>query len=381
VRVLTVVPHYLPGYKAGGPVRTIINLVDWLGAEFEFLILTADRDFGERQPYANVCVDTWQAVDKAQVCYLPPKALQLWRWPARLNKFPYDVLYLNSYFTSTTRHLLWLRYARLLPDTPVIVAPRGEFSPGALALKPKKKRMYLSVARLLRLSDSVVWQASSELEKMDIMRAVTARSIQVAPNLPTRNMPTVVSQRAQKNISHLKVVFFARISRKKNLDYALRLFHSAEGTIEFDIYGPLEDMMYWQECQAIISGLPSNVRVEYKGSVEPERVNEVLARYHLLLLPTRGENFGHAILEALQAGCPVLISDQTPWRELSAAQAGWDLPLEQPEQFTAVIDRTVAMDAAEFTRWSDGARRFGERFAADPAVLEANRQLFSTSVR
>ena len=76
LRILTVVPNYLPGYEAGGPIRTIANMVEWFGDEFTFLIITADRDLGDTQPYTDIRVNEWQRVGKAQVCYLsPPRPL------------------------------------------------------------------------------------------------------------------------------------------------------------------------------------------------------------------------------------------------------------------------------------------------------------------
>jgi len=64
--ILTFVGCYLPGYRGGGPIRTIANMVDRLGDEFEFRIITMDRDLGDVKPYENVKVDSWNAVGKEQ---------------------------------------------------------------------------------------------------------------------------------------------------------------------------------------------------------------------------------------------------------------------------------------------------------------------------
>lgn len=57
LRVLVCVPHYLPGMKAGGPIRSLGHLVEHLGEEFEFSLLTADRDLGDTRPYPNVPIN------------------------------------------------------------------------------------------------------------------------------------------------------------------------------------------------------------------------------------------------------------------------------------------------------------------------------------
>ena len=90
----------------------------------------------------------------------------------------------------------------------------------------------------------------------------------------------------------------------KNLQFALEMLKSAHGEIQLDIYGPVDDQVYWKSCVALISGLPNSIRVTYEGSVAQDQVLEVFAKYHFQLLPTLGENFGYTILEGLAAGCP-----------------------------------------------------------------------------
>jgi hypothetical protein len=138
-RILTITGVYLPGYKAGGPVRTLANLVDHLHQEFDFFILTRDRDLGDASPYHGVPSDTWVQQGFAQVCYLSPRHQRLPRFRQHLISNRYDILYLNSFFASITRKLLLLRRLGKIPSRPIIIAPRGEFSPGALQLKWKKK--------------------------------------------------------------------------------------------------------------------------------------------------------------------------------------------------------------------------------------------------
>jgi glycosyltransferase involved in cell wall biosynthesis len=98
----------------------------------------------------------------------------------------------------------------------------------------------------------------------------------------------------------------------------------------------------------------------------------------LFFLPTRGENFGHVISESLQAGCPVLISDQTPWQGLEEKKAGWVNSLLQPERFQAVLQEVLEMDDRLFREWSRGARAYGKQTATDATNFEANRKLFLT---
>lgn len=379
--ILTLTDYYLPGYRAGGPIRTLANMVEQLGDEFTFRIVTRDRDFGEGEPLAGVIPRRWQRVGKAEVLYLAPHDLSARALRRVLCDTEHDVLYLNSFFSpSLTLKPLLLRRLGRVPRRAVVLAPRGEFSPGALRLKAVRKHAFIAAARALGLYEGVLWQASSEYERDDVRRWFGAdAAVHVAPDVPdaaSAARTEALPPRPPKLPGRLDVVFLSRISRKKNLDGALRMLAGVRGEVRLDIYGPLEDEAYWRECQQPIAALPANIRVEYRGAVPYEEVASVMRRHHLFLFPTLGENFGHVILEAFVAGCPVLISDRTPWRALTAERAGWDVPLDDPEAFRAVLQRCVEMSGREHADWSAGAAAFGERFSRNTEVLEQNRALF-----
>ncbi len=357
-------------------------MVASLGHEFDFLVLTSDRDLGSHIPYSGIEPGSWQTVGSAQVMYLPTREKALWRWRRWLRRLNYEVIYLNGCFPNSTIKTLLLRWLGCIPRTPTVLAPRGEFSPGALSLKATKKSIYLALTRQLGFYESIVWQASSKHEKADIVNAlgVNKKQIIIAPNLVEETLSSNASQ-APKRPGSLRAVFLSRITRKKNLHYALEIMSSLRSDIVFDIYGPAEDTTYWQECQSLITKMPANVQVTYHGELDHAKVTDQLSRYHLFLLPTRGENFGHVISEALRAGCPALISDQTPWQELELEMAGWVVPLSQPERYRAVLNAVSDMDHTTWREWSHGARTYGEQAALDPAAVDANRNLFLTAFR
>ena len=310
-KILTFVDFYLPGYKAGGAIRTLANMVERLGDEFQFKIVTLDRDFKDDAAYPGVTVDNWDRVGKAEVFYISPAMRSLRGFKKILCSTKYDVVYLNSFFSPhfTIKPLL-LRRLLLIPDKPLVIAPRGEFSPGALGLKRTKKLLYILVAKILGLYHGTVWQASSEQEEANIRRWFGKDvPVVVAPDLPSLlyakgDLPL----RLEKTKGCLKIVFLSRISRMKNLNGALEMLNGLKGKIEFNVYGPMEDEAYWAECQTIIGSLPGNIEVRYCGSVAHDRVGAVMREHDIFLFPTLGENFGHVILEALCAGCLILIS-------------------------------------------------------------------------
>ncbi len=379
MKILTSVGYYLPGYKSGGPIRTIANMVERLGDEFEFKIVTADRDSGDEKSYPNIDVNNWNRVGKAEVFYMSPNRQSLSDFKRLLCLTEYNILYLNSFFSPhfTIKPLL-LRRLRLIPAKPLIIAPRGEFSSGALGLKSLKKQLYITAAKVFGLYKGAVWQASSEHEKADIRQWFGSEAqVIVAPDLPpVINMADESKAVKDKKKGRLKIIFLSRISRKKNLNGALEMLKGLKGKIEFNIYGPMEDKLYWAECQRIIRGLPENIKVKYRGSIAHDKVGAVMREHNLFFLPTLGENFGHVILEALCGGCPILISDQTPWRDLEEKGVGWDLPLSKPEMFQEVLQKCVDMNDEEYVKWSEKAMEYGIGVTKDAGVVAQNRKLF-----
>lgn len=384
--ILVVYGSYLPGFKGGGPIRSLVNLVDWLGGLFSFQIITSNHDFNEKEPYPGIETAIWQTVGGAQVMYLSPRQMSLAAWHKYLQNIEYDFIYLNSYFDLQTRRILILRRLGMIPDKPVVMAPRGQFSPGALGLKRLKKQLYILFAMRFGLYDNLIWQATNEHEKHDILLTLgrfvpdLAQRIRIAPNLGSRvKMHESKNPSRKKNSSSIRIVFLSRISRKKNLDYGLRLLSCVGGDVVFDIYGPIEDRAYWEECKSILNKLPSNIHVSFRGEIHPHQVHTTLSQYHLFLFPTRGENFGHVILEAMTAGCMILISDQTPWRGLAEKKVGWDIALSKQDRFKEILQICVAMSDDEFMAWSNCATIYAQNFieSHSSSALQSYRNLFS----
>lgn len=381
-RILILADYYLPGYKGGGPVRTLSTVVHQLGDEFDFKVVTLDRDLGDTEPYPELTAGSLQRLDKLEVLYISPRSITLRSLRSVFRNTKYDVLYLNSFFSPNfTIKPLLLRRLRLIPQKPVLVAPRGEFSAGALKLKQLKKLAYLMLAKATGLYNGVVWQASSRYEEKAIRRWFGARvPIKIAPDLAAP-LCEQEPRRREKVAGRLKAAFLSRVSRMKNLDGALEMLGGVRGEVRLDIYGPIEDRKYWEKCQRLIDKLPQNVHVKYGGEVAPDEVINVLSKYDLFFLPTLGENFGHVVLEALLAGCPVLISDQTPWRNLQDRGVGWDLPLNRPGEFQSVLQRFVEMDNDVHQTHSKHARAFGVSQARDQTLVEKSRDLFNFALQ
>jgi glycosyltransferase involved in cell wall biosynthesis len=206
----------------------------------------------------------------------------------------------------------------------------------------------------------------------------------VARNLNSVTIPTIdEASRFPKKTGQLRIAFLSRIAPKKNLDGVLAMLsdETLRGEIDLAIYGPVDDSEHWDRCQEIIRTLPPNIRVHYEGAVENDQVSGTLARHHLFFFPTLGESFGYVILESLLAGCPVLLSDTTPWANLEPAKAGWALPLEDLDSFVDIVQKCIDMDADDHAEWSTGARGFAHAHIENSEPKDEMRRLLLTAAQ
>jgi glycosyltransferase involved in cell wall biosynthesis len=387
-KLFCLIGSYLPGYKAGGPIRTLTNMVSHLSDEFEFLIVTRDRDISDTGPYHNILIDQWNCVGQASVFYASPEMFSFFGMMRLLRDTPHDLLYINSFFSPVTAIMpLIIRRIGLYGNKPVIIAPRGEFSAGALRLKKTKKKLFLAIANFTGIYRKLVWQASSNFESEDIRRTMfykmVAPDIIVAPNLiplPQQGVEEGASlHQVIRTPGPLRIVFLSRISPKKNLDYLLRALNKVTVAVELSIYGPTEDSAYWSQCQSLIQTLPSHIAVTYRGEVTHEKVAKTFTAHDLFVFPTRGENFGHVIYESLAVGTSVIISDQTPW-QADPDGAVEVLALEEPDVWTAVINRRAGFNDQAYAVQRTAAVRYANTYLATSPAIEQNRSLFFSAL-
>ena len=377
--ILCFVSYYLPGFRSGGPVRTIANFVDHLGDEFDIRIVTRDHDALVAEPYPNVVIDAWNTVGKAQVFYASDKMVNLRGIATLLSETSHDVLYLNSFFAFGFTGLpLLARRLGFAPRTPCVIAPRGEFSVGAVTLKATKKQIYMGLVKALGLYQNLHWQASSDFEKADISREFgsVARWVYVAPDLTPVVTPDLntTSSRAP---GPLRFVFLSRISPMKNLDFLLRVLAKVSINVKLAIYGPQEDLQYWEHCLSLIKQLPENINVTLGGNVPQKQVRKVFSEHDVFVFPTRGENFGHVIFESLSAGTPVLVSDQTPWQ--SDGHGGIQvLSLDEP-LWVDTIELWARFDEESLVKRHAAATDYAIQYTANNLPLQQNREVFYTA--
>ncbi len=380
-RVLVFVDYYLPGYKAGGPIASVSRMVKNLRSEYEIFVFTRDRDLGDSHRYPGVTPNVWTAIEGVKVFYADPNHLSTRSLAQVIAPLSPDLIYLNSYFSVLSRRILALHKARRIRNVKLAIAPRGEFSLGALNLKKLRKAIYLKAATATMLNSNVVWHVSSVLEREDVLRAVgsNCKTIIEAPDLLDLEDQFDEGIQIQKEPGKASFAWLSRISRKKNLDGAIQMLNLLHGTVDFHIYGPAEDPAYWAQCQDAINQLNSSVQVHVHGGIAPNDVRLRLAQHHFFLFPTHGENFGHVIPEAMAAGCLVLISDQTPWQDLEAKNAGWVIPLEAGQSWRNHLQMCIDLPNQRYQLLRKSVKQYVEEHAQNQHA-NGNSLLFETAL-
>lgn len=380
INVLCVANFFVPGFKGGGPIRSIANLATSLPERIGFDVFTRDRDLGAKESYPAVAIDAWSPFRRGKVFYAAPKTFGVTGLKIAFRAQRYDVLYLNSLFglkSSLLPHL-WNSYGAG-PRLPTLIAPRGGLTLGALAKNPWRKRIFLFAARWSGLYRRVHWHASSPLEAEDIARQFpdAGPRIHIAPDLvaaPERDEALTTSD---KVAGRLRLIFLSRISPMKNLLGLITYLSGTSAKIDFDIFGPIEDEAYWRECQAALNSLPPNVTTRFMGPVAPEYVGKTFADYDAFALPTFGENFGHVVFESLLVGTPVLISDRTLWRD-DPSGAIATFALEDAQGWSRKLDALAASDAEQHKALRQAALGYAERYIAADSALDLNATMFET---
>ena len=339
-RILIANRYYLPGYKAGGPIRSLSNLATVLSKKYKVFVVTLNRDLGT-SPYTTVPTNKWVCAENGiEVFYLADSEVTLKRWVQLTDFVAPDFIYLNSFFD--LQFSIYLQFLKRCQNivAPLILTPRGELKQNALQISKIKKTIYLKVYKWFLKNNSTKYHACDFEEKMSINRHLGVKN----PVLVAGNLPYIASVKPKnpRLNSALRICTVGRLHKIKNIIYLIDILDKIKNIdIQLTIIGAIDQIDYWKNCCAKLEQLSPNVQWQYLETGDLSWVLEQVASHHLFFSPTLTESFGHSIAEALSVGTPVLISDKTPWRNLEQSGIGWDIPLDKPELYIEAI-RTIS---------------------------------------
>lgn len=351
MKILIITGGFFPGVKCGGPPVSINNFCSLMEGH-DCYIVAKNHDMGETEPYNGIS-EGWNDRGNCKVKYLSDAEYSKRSFAAVMDEIVPDVLYLQSLFHGCTIPCLSLAKDRGIS---VLLAPRGELCPGAMK-KKYKKVPYIAFLKTSRLIDRVSFQYTSRDELEGIRKYFGNENrcfgLMNVPSRPTSSFP-----HGEKRTGTAKLVFLSRIVPKKNLMYAIERVSGLRGSIAFDVFGPIEDKYYFNECMKLADSLDGDITVSYRGTVGQGEAASVFSQYDCFLFPTFSENYGHVIAEALSSGCIVLTSDKTPWTFEGFSEAGRAINLNDELLWKASIQEIVDANEDKMFVSREAARRY-----------------------
>lgn len=346
-KVLIVSSFFYPAFKAGGPVRSLCNLIEIFKQDslYEFDIFCKDRDLGDSKSYNNINSNSWKNNYKgSSVYYIKPGFISRINFIVKSFAKNYNVIYLNSFFdVKFSLFILSLIKLGILKADKIILAPRGELSFGAMTLKSTKKICYIKFFKCLFGDLNISFHYTSQIE-LDESKVLFPEVKSILCSNMHEEIPLYSIK--DKEVGAVNLLFLSRISPKKNLLLALESLVDVKiGIVNFDIVGEIDDQAYWNKCLKIIPTLHENVIVRFHGPIPREEVKEIFIKTHVFILPTLNENYGHAIVEAAVHSNVLLISQYTPWTDLSFNCNKNDSSMDY---YTSSINRILSMDSNDF---------------------------------
>ena len=377
-KILIIYDHFLPAWKAGGPIRSIAQLIDNMSDEFSFYVLTSAYDYQENNILDNIQADRWfNWKDIAFVYYLSNRKSTILNIFSIIKEIQPDIIFINGLFSPVYNIKALIaakRYVNKIYKTRIILSPRGMLHSGALSQKKIKKRLFLDIFSLIGLYKKILWHATDEKEVHCIRNRLSTAQIQIAGNFPKSSVPL---DSPFKNKGELIMGTLALISPMKNHLEILNALRTVQYFVIWHIYGPVKDQHYWGQCNEVVKQLPDNIKVIYHGSIPPDQVSSALEKFHVFILPSKSENFGHAILEALSAGKPVITTNTTPFTNLNEYKAGYTVAINQLEsQLSSAIDQFSKMGSDEFSTYQKGAAHFANNFVNVENLKKQYRAMF-----
>jgi glycosyltransferase involved in cell wall biosynthesis len=370
---------FYPGYKAGGPIKSVTNLSLALQQEIDVFVFTANTDLNETTSYPNIQSNTWiKPIESSnvQVYYCSKNNLNKAIIKSIIKEVNPESIYLNHiwsfWFVLQPLFISWWNFKQIK----IIQCPRGALFESALHYQNTypKKRIVIAIIKHLGIHRKIHFHATTPQEKETIQKYFGKVKVSIANNLPDLQQPILTS--IEKKQGELKVVFIARIVDIKNLKLLLQNLQNVTSNVTLTIAGPAEDKNYWEDCLSIIKRFPKNIKINYVGEVTPNQVMPLIKKHHLYCLPTQGENFGHSIFESFMIGRPVLISNKTPWLNLKEKKAGWEVDIVPPNSFVAFIEEAANWQQQEFDDYCKGAWQVAKDYINNPKLVSDYNQIF-----
>ena len=236
---------------------------------------------------------------------------------------------------------------------PHVLSPRGMLEPYALQRRPTLKRLLWKLLQGGAAQAARCIHVTADSERASVRSMGLTNPIAVVPNgvaIPTLHAREPRPQR--------RLLFLGRVEQIKGVDLLLRAWTKLAPDFPdwtLDLVGPAQSR-FADEMRHLTQQLRTP-RVHFRGAAFDDARDRHLASADLFVLPTRSENFGMAVAEALAAGLPVVCTRGAPWHGLEQHRCGfWVETAEAPIE--AALRRAMSLDLASLAAMGQRGRQW-----------------------
>ena len=326
-KIIIFTDWYVPGNKAGGPIQSVYNMAQLLSKSFDVKIVTRNKDYQSATPYQNINFDTWQTIEtNHSVLYLSEQQVNFKRIKTLVKENKGNILFINGLF-SFYFSFLPLIFSLVFNCKKTFVAVRGMLHQSALSVKPSKKYLFLAFARGFGLYKSCTLISSSINETKEIINVLGPKvKVQEIANIPLLINELYFNKKEFKSQNHeLRVLFLGRISQEKNPITLLKALNLFEKPCNVTFCGSQNNLDYFNTFKSLFDNLPNHIQKTYIQELPHEQIKSLFLETDVMVLPSLGENFGHAIFESLAFSTPVIVGNNTIWNHLEEQKIGFEI--------------------------------------------------------
>lgn len=265
----------------------------------------------------------------------------------------------------------------------IIINPHGYLEPEKMKVSSIKKSIVLSLFENHNLKNCHCLVACSKQEAKALRDFGLSQPIVVLPNgvdkEMLKNKSDILSESSFKNDHGIEqdkkvLLFLSRIHPFKGLELLLRSIHRIkdkfiENNWVFVLAG-IDELNHESYLRKLSKDLNISEIIKFTGPQYNENKISAFDSADCFILPSKGENFGIAVIEALARGIPVIATQNTPWSELEDSRCGWCVERTEQGFISAILklfktnsnlleemgDRGIDLVSRKYT-WSNIAKQ------------------------
>ena len=358
--ILVLIEWFCHTNKVDDTIIACRNLISCLSHQYCFYIFTVNSS------NKGIVYDQWIAQgDNSFIWYASKKSLTSDLIKQIIMDVNPHTIYLNCIFSLHFSLLPLFVLNKIKYAGKIVIAPPGMLKNDIIECSTFKKKAFAFLLRHISRRPNVFFQATSLKEAYRLKKYVGNKCrVLVVENVP--NTDHTLFDKKSKEKGTIKCVFVSAMQPGENLLFALEVLQAVDERyhVQFDIFGSIGDRKYVIKCLEATANLPEHIKVNFCKPIPDARFMQKLGEYHLLFLPTQGENCGHinVAIEAMSSGCIALTSDQTPWHDVETFNAGWALSLNDPLHFVEKIQMVCDMDSETFDQMAVNARGYAHTY-------------------